>query len=60
VGGLLVQLRKEAALNQTALAARLGITQSEVSKYERGERCLDERRLAAWLRVLAHADRAAT
>jgi transcriptional regulator with XRE-family HTH domain len=50
-----VQLRKEAGLNQTALAVRLGITQSEVSKYERGERGLDDARLRAWLSVLGMA-----
>ena len=43
--GVLVQLRKDAGLNQAALAARLRITQSQVSKYERGERALDEMRL---------------
>ena len=48
----LVQLRVAAGVNQTALAARLGITQSEVSKFERGERALDERRLRAWLDAL--------
>jgi transcriptional regulator with XRE-family HTH domain len=46
--GVLVQLRKDAGLNQAALAARLRITQSQVSKYERGERVLDETRLSAW------------
>ena len=50
--GALVQLRKEAGLNQAALAARLRITQSQVSKYERGERALDEKRLRAWLSAL--------
>jgi transcriptional regulator with XRE-family HTH domain len=49
---LLAQLRAAAGVNQTALAARLGITQSEVSKFERGERALDERRLRAWLHAL--------
>jgi predicted XRE-type DNA-binding protein len=49
---LLVQRRKDAGLNQTTLASRLGITQSEVSKFERGERALDELRLRAWLRAL--------
>jgi len=49
---LLVRWRVAAGVNQTALAARLGITQSEVSKYERGERTLDERRLRAWLCAL--------
>ncbi|MCW5658989.1 MAG: helix-turn-helix transcriptional regulator [Burkholderiaceae bacterium] len=47
-----MQLRVAAGFNQTALAARLGITQSEVSKFERGERSLDERRLRAWLAAL--------
>ena len=49
---LLVRLRVAAGVNQTTLAARLGITQSEVSKFERGERALDERRLRAWLHAL--------
>ena len=49
---MLVQLREASALNQTALADRLGITQSEVSKFERGERALDVVRLRAWLRAL--------
>jgi transcriptional regulator with XRE-family HTH domain len=49
---VLVRLRVAAGVNQTALAARLGITQSEVSKFERGERALDERRLLAWLHAL--------
>ena len=50
--GVLVQLRKDAGLNQAALAARLRITQSQVSKYERGERVLGETRLRAWLSAL--------
>jgi len=49
---MLVQLREDAGLDQTSLARRLGITQSEVSKYERGERALDVLRLRDWLRVL--------
>jgi transcriptional regulator with XRE-family HTH domain len=49
---MLVQLREDAGVNQTTLARRLGITQSEVSKYERGERTLDVLRLRVWLRVL--------
>ena len=49
---LLVRLRVAADVKQTTLAARLGITQSEVSKFERGERALDERRLRAWLQAL--------
>ena len=47
-----MRVRKEAGLNQTALAARLGITQSQVSKCERGERSLDDARLRAWLSAL--------
>jgi len=50
--GVLVQLRKDAGLNQAALAARLRITQSQVSKYERGERVLNETRLRDWLSAL--------
>lgn len=49
---LLVQLRDEAGLDQTTLARRLDITQSEVSKYERGERNLDVLRLREWLHAL--------
>jgi len=49
---LLVQLREHAGLKQTALAERLRITQSEVSKFERGERALDVLRLRTWLRAL--------
>jgi transcriptional regulator with XRE-family HTH domain len=49
---MLVQLREEAGLDQRALANRLGVTQSEVSKYERGERALDVLRLRTWLRAL--------
>lgn len=49
---MLAQRRAEAGLDQAALAARLGITQSEVSKFERGERALDIVRLRAWLHAL--------
>ena len=49
---LLVQARSDAKLDQAALADRLGITQSEVSKFERGERALDVVRLRAWLHAL--------
>ena len=49
---MLVQLREAAGVNQTTLAARLAITQSEVSKFERGERALDVLRLRAWLHAL--------
>jgi len=50
---VLVQLRRNAGINQSLLPSRLGITQSEVSKFERGERHLDAARLRAWLQVLA-------
>jgi transcriptional regulator with XRE-family HTH domain len=49
---MLVQLREDAGLTQTELAERLSITQSEVSKFERGERALDVVQLRAWLRAL--------
>jgi len=49
---MLVRLREDVGFNQTELADRLGITQSEVSKFERGERVLDVLRLRAWLRAL--------
>ena len=49
---LLVQLRETTGVTQTTLAARLGITQSEVSKFERGERALDVLRLQAWVHAL--------
>src|SRR4029079_1742480 len=49
---MLVQLREYQGFNQTALGDRLRITQSEVSKFERGERTLDVLRLRAWLHAL--------
>jgi transcriptional regulator with XRE-family HTH domain len=49
---MLVQLRRGVGLDQTSLAGRLGITQSEVSKFERGERALDVLRLRDWLAAL--------
>jgi len=50
-----VRLREASGLTQVALAARLGLTQSEVSKFERGERALDVLQLRAWLRALGVA-----
>ena len=38
---LLRKIRKEKGLRQSELAARLGRSQSFVSKYESGELCLD-------------------
>jgi DNA-binding transcriptional regulator YiaG len=52
---MLVRMREAAGLKQTTLADRLGITQSEVSKFERGERALDVLRLRAWLLALGVA-----
>jgi ribosome-binding protein aMBF1 (putative translation factor) len=49
---MLVRLREDAGIDQATLASRLGITQSEVSKYERGERALDILRLRDWLGIL--------
>lgn len=49
---LLARRRLESGLSQAALAARLGLTQSEVSKFERGERCLELLQLRAWLEAL--------
>lgn len=45
---LLKETREEARLTQTDLADRLGLTQSVVSKCERGERRLDIIELRAW------------
>ena len=41
VGDLFRQQRKHAGLKQAEVAARLGVPQSFVSKYESGERKLD-------------------
>lgn len=44
--------RRDAALTQEQLAKRLGVTQSTVSKCERGERRLDVIELRAWCAAL--------
>jgi len=49
---LLRELRQEAGVTQIELAARLGETQSEVSKFERGERRLDLVQLQVWCEAL--------
>ena len=49
---LLVELRKNAGLRQTELAARLGCPQSFVSKYESGQRRLDLVELEAICKAL--------
>lgn len=48
---LLIEARREIGLSQTELAGHLGITQSEVSKFERGERSFDVMQLRAWVEV---------
>lgn len=49
---LLVEARQGAGITQGELAALLGITQSEVSKHERGERGLDFLQVRMWVEVL--------
>lgn len=44
--------RKRARLTQEQVGKRLGITQSEVSKCERGERRIDIVELRAWCKAL--------
>lgn len=45
-------LREDASVSQTALAKRLGVEQTYVSKCETGVRRLDVVELRAWLRAL--------
>lgn len=49
---LLVAARKAADVTQDELADWLGITQSEVSKHERGERGLDFLQVRSWVQAL--------
>ena len=49
---LLIELRLVSGVSQTTLAERLRITQSEVSKHERGERGLDMLQLRHWVLTL--------
>ena len=51
---LLVRARRDADLTQAELATRLAVTQSAVSKVERGERRLDVVELHDWCRALGH------
>ena len=46
---MLVEARAAVGLTQGELASLLGLTQSEVSKFERGERGLDVLQLRAWV-----------
>ena len=46
---MLVEARAALGWTQGDLALRLGLTQSEVSKYERGERGLDVLQLRTWV-----------
>lgn len=52
---LLRDVRKSAKLSQSDLAAKLGETQSFVSKCERGERRLDIVELRWWLEALDYS-----
>ena len=49
---LLVKARQAADTTQGDLAELLGITQSEVSKHERGERGLDFLQVRSWVEAL--------
>jgi len=49
---LLRECRREAGISQVELAARLKETQSEISKFERGERRLDLVQLGWWCKAL--------
>ena len=46
---MLVEARAAVGLTQGELASHLGLTQSEVSKFERGERGLDVLQLRTWV-----------
>lgn len=48
----LKEARESSGLTQIGLADRLGMTQSQVSKCERGERRLDLIELQAWCQAL--------
>lgn len=49
---LLRDCRQEAGISQVELASRLKETQSEISKFERGERRLDFVQLGWWCKAL--------
>lgn len=49
---LLRKTRQEAGLTQEVVAAKLGVTQTFISKCERGERRLDVIELRAWCSAL--------
>ena len=49
---LLREVRQEANVSQVELAARLKETQSDISKFERGERRLDLVQLGWWCKAL--------
>jgi len=50
--GLLKQARLEKSITQEMLAGRIGMSQSDISKVERGVRRLDVLELRVWLRGL--------
>jgi transcriptional regulator with XRE-family HTH domain len=49
---LLRECREDHAITQVQLAERLGETQSEISKFERGERRLDLVQLYKWCQAI--------
>ncbi len=50
--GFLKKTRQDAGITQVQIAKKLKITQSQISKVERGERRLDFIELRRWLRAL--------
>jgi transcriptional regulator with XRE-family HTH domain len=52
VGSVVAELRRQAGLDQAAVAAHLGVDQSAVSRVERGERRLSAWELAALAELL--------
>lgn len=56
VGQQISRLRKAAGLTQEGLAGRLGVSQQQVGKYERGENRLSHTRLEQIQRLLTDAD----
>jgi transcriptional regulator with XRE-family HTH domain len=56
LGAELQAARRLAGLNQRDLAARVGISQSQVARVESGERLLARPKIQAWLKVTAPPD----
>lgn len=51
--GILIAYRKHAGLTQSELAARVGVSQPDISKIERFERKIDALELIEWIRVFS-------